>query len=425
MRKVTFIVLIALVFLFSQKANSCSMYKVTVGDKTVVGCNEDAWRTTPHIWFEKAGKNQLYGVAFTGSRFDGANGYAPQSGMNDQGLVYSRLSSYMPKDASANASGKKAITNSTMYLKDILHVCKTVEEVKAYIEQYDHSFFMEDVFIYVEKSGKYLVVEPYSLTIGEDKNYVLANFCPSTTSTEDARRFDRYRKGVDFINNRLDTTFEYFTALSDTMHVSREKIGDGTLLTSIWDANNGTVNLYFYHSYNKTVQFNLKDELAKGDHRIALEPLFPLNAQFENLKTYKTPLNSDGVKLILLGGALIFILTALTGVFVYLRNRKNNQFLWFIPICLLLFYYVFVLFTNVGIFYFSAPYVNRFNVFVSAASYIPLLLLIAIFPLVIINYKFIKNQAGQFFSKAIMTLGSLTMILFVGLFFYWHLYEVF
>lgn len=417
--------LIVLAFLVSQKGNSCSMYKVTVGDKTVVGCNEDAWRTTPHIWFEQAGTNQLYGAAFTGSRFDGANGYAPQSGMNDQGLVYSRLASYMPKNTSANTSDKKTITNPTIYLTDILHLCKNVEEVKVYIEQYDHSFFMEDVFIYVEKSGKYLVVEPYSLTIGEDKNYVLANFCPSITSKEDARRFDRYRNGADFINNRVDSTFEYFTALSDTMHVCRENIGDGTLLTSIWDANNGTVNLYFYHAYDKTVQFNLKDELTKGDHRIALEPLFPLNAQFENLKTYKTPLNSDGVKLILLGGALIFLLTALTGIFVYLRNRMNKQFLWFIPICLLLFYYVFVLFTNVGIFYFSAPYVNRFNVFVSAASYIPLLLLIAIIPLVSINYNFIKNQTRQFLSKAIMTISSLTMIVFIALFFYWHLYDVF
>jgi hypothetical protein len=58
------------------------MYKVTKYGKTVVGCNEDAWRTSPRIWFETAGSNTKYGAAFTGSRFDGSNGFAPQSGMN-------------------------------------------------------------------------------------------------------------------------------------------------------------------------------------------------------------------------------------------------------------------------------------------------------------------------------------------------------
>ena len=61
------------------------MYKVTKNGKTMVGCNEDAWRTTSHIWFE-VGQNKQYGAAFTGSRWDGENGYAPQSGMNEHGF---------------------------------------------------------------------------------------------------------------------------------------------------------------------------------------------------------------------------------------------------------------------------------------------------------------------------------------------------
>lgn len=59
-----------------QSAWACSGYKITVGDKTIVGCNEDAWRATPHIWFENTGR---FGAAFTGSRFDGPHGYAPQA----------------------------------------------------------------------------------------------------------------------------------------------------------------------------------------------------------------------------------------------------------------------------------------------------------------------------------------------------------
>lgn len=424
MKTFPFFVILSLFFMRPSVGNSCSMYKITVDGKTVVGCNEDAWRVTPHIWFERAGKNQTYGACFTGSRWDGANGYAPQSGMNDQGLVYSRLASHMPKNAAFNPSGKKTITNATKYLKDILHVCRNVEEVKAFIEQHDHSIFLEDVFIYVDKSGKYLVVEPYSLTIADDATYVLSNFCPSITSTDDARKLDRFRHGMDFIQNRIDTTFEYFTALSDTMHVSRSKIGDGTLLTSIWDPHQGMVSLYFYHAYDKAIHFNIKEELEKGDQLIALEPLFPTNEEFEKLKAYKTPWNSDGIKVILLGGAGIFLLTAIMSICVFVRNRKQNQLLWFVPMGLLLFYYVFVLFTNIGIFYFPAPYVNPWNVFVSAASYIPLLLLLTVVPLIILTIKWIRNQRGHFFTKMVLTANSIAMLSLGVLFYYWQLYSV-
>lgn len=99
--------------------------------------------------------------------------------MNEMGLAFVRSASYHL--AQENFANRKTISNPTMYLKDILHTCKSVEDVKEYISQYDHSYFIEDVFIYVDKSGKYLIVEPYSLTIGNEPSYVISNFCPSIT----------------------------------------------------------------------------------------------------------------------------------------------------------------------------------------------------------------------------------------------------
>lgn len=210
---------------------ACSGYKLTIGDHTMFGSNEDAWRTTPRIWFETASENYKYGAAFTGSRYDGQNGYAPQAGMNEVGLAFERLSAYHPK--AKNFSGKKSISNPTNYLQDILHNCMTVEEVKDYISKYDYSFFIDDIFIYVDKSGKYLIVEPYSLTIGNNPTFVFSNFCPSITSENDASKIERYHNGVEFLKTKIDTTLAFCTALSDTMHVCRKKIGDGTLLNSI------------------------------------------------------------------------------------------------------------------------------------------------------------------------------------------------
>ncbi|MCB0654785.1 MAG: hypothetical protein KDC57_01550, partial [Saprospiraceae bacterium] len=76
---------------------ACSMYKITCAGKTMVGCNEDAWRTTSTIWFEKARNKSEYGAGFTGSRKVSGNRIAPQSGMNEAGLTFSRLASYFPK----------------------------------------------------------------------------------------------------------------------------------------------------------------------------------------------------------------------------------------------------------------------------------------------------------------------------------------
>lgn len=47
----TYVILFAFlsIALFVNKIQACSMYKITVDAKTMVGCNEDAWRTTSSI----------------------------------------------------------------------------------------------------------------------------------------------------------------------------------------------------------------------------------------------------------------------------------------------------------------------------------------------------------------------------------------
>lgn len=413
-------------FAVFQDSIACSGYKITIGNRTFFGSNHDAWFTTPHIWFETATIDK-YGAVFTGARFDGQNGYAPQSGMNEMGLVFERLTSYHPKQESF--ANRKTISNPTNYLKDILHTCKTVEEVQEYIGKYDYSYFIEDVFIYVDKSGKYLVVEPYKLAIGNEPTYVISNFCPSITPEQNANKLDRYRNGVTFLKNGIDTTLEFFTALSDTMHVCRKKIGDGTLLSSIWDLNNGTVNLYFYHDYETTVQFNLSEEFKKGDHIIAIETLFPNNPEFEKLGNYKTPKDSILIGVFIVASAGFFLLTSIFFLIQYFRRRKSKKYsylqLLLFPIGLILFYYMYVLSGPVNVFYFPAPYKDPTNVFISLTSYIPFLLLLLILPFSMINYRLIKEKSWSLLAKWLFTLNNLIYIILIGLFLYWRFYDIF
>jgi hypothetical protein len=420
------IVFTLLLLLSINIANPCSMYKVTKNGKTMVGCNEDAWRTTPYIWFEIGNNKALFGAAFTGSRFDGTNGYAPQSGMNEHGLVFSRLASYHPESENSNFKNQLKITNPTQYLKDILHTCKTVEDVKKYIEKYDYSYFIEDVFIYVDKSGKYIVVEPYKIITGNDASYVLSNFCPSITSKEDASKLERYQNGVLFLNNKLETNLEFCRKLSDTMHVCREKIGDGTLLTSIWDNNNGTVNLYFYHKYNKTIQFNIKEELAKGNHIIKVDSLFPKNTEFKKLASYQIPHNNDTLRLFLVFCGLFFGMSSIYFFVNYIKNRKTNKFnsikLLLIPFGIILFYYMYVLSTNMNIFYFASPYKSSLSTLISLTSYLPYVLLVLIIPLIKFNLKLVKEKLWNTFALITLSLNSMLYLILIGFFVYWRFY---
>lgn len=425
-----FNLLLLFIFLINihDEISACSMYKVTADGKTMVGCNEDAWRTKSKIWFINAKDKSEYGVAFTGSRRVKPNQFAPQSGMNEVGLAYSRLASYFP-ERDVESTDKISIKNEVDYLTDILQKCGSVDEVKQYIERYDHSLFVEDVFIYIDSSGKYLIVEPYELIVGNDSNYVLSNFCPSITDNVKARKLERYRNGEDYLkNHEANTTLPFCTALSDTMHVCRNRNGDGTLLTTIWDTNSKLVNLYFYHDYSSTVQFNIIEELAKGDHMLDVISLFPKNSEFERLVEYATPFNTPSLRLLLVmvGGVLTllsFIFTTL--IFINRKSENSNRALVFTSILnLLLTVYFAVLVTNMYVFYFDAPYVHYNSNFISISSYIPFLLLLSIVPMVIYAIRFFKNKERRRWVRSLVVLNNLIYIASFFGFIYWGLFDV-
>lgn len=419
---------ILLLAVSDNKVSACSMYKITVDGKTIVGCNQDAWRTTTNIWFEVAANDAEYGTCFTGSRKVGPNQYAPQSGMNEVGLAFSRLVAYYPKKPNPFTDRLK-ITNEVDYLSDILHKCGSIDEVKAYIEQYDHSIFFDDVYIYIESSGKYLIVEPYELIEGNDSNYVLSNFCPSITDNQQARKQERYKNGEDYIrSNTVNTSLEYSRSLSDTMSVCRSRNGDGTLLTSIWDTQNGLVNLYFYHDYETTIQYNISEELAKGNHLIKIPELFPKNLEFQRLKDYKTPFNFPLLRVALAATGCFIVMLSIMFFISFIRKRLMHHFnlikLFFAGINILLFSYLFILATNINIFYFDAPYEDYGSKMISLSSYIPFLLILLIAPLSYYNIRFLKSNRKSILLKSSLICNNLIYLLLVVGFGYWGLFDV-
>lgn len=412
-------------WLLAENTNACSLYKLTINGKTIVGCNEDAWRTTPVIWFEKSSEDSNYSAAFTGSRLVGPKTFTPQSGMNELGLTFSRLASYHPKQES-NQISIKPITNEAIYLKSILHNCATVQQVKTYIEAYDYSTFIDDVFIYIDSTGNYLIVEPYSLTIGNDTNYVLANFCPSITTKESARKQERYKNGEDFIQLHAPVNHaDYFKALSDTMSVCRKRNGDGTLLTSIWNTNAKSVQLYFYHDYSTSIEFNLLEQFNQNDTTLAIASLFPVNQEFQRLESYITPFNTPSIRfgLVIVSGILV-VLTLVLLVYMQLKKFAKAIVGLLALLNVLLVIYFAVLATNQYIFYFDAPYNHYSSSFISATSYIPFVILGLLAFALYVTIQLRKSIKYSLVPISALAINLLIIAASVAAFGYWGLYSV-
>ncbi len=428
-KKFHIILLVTLALIISQnKIKACSMYKITVEGKTMVGCNHDTWLTTPKIWFENSKQQNEYGIVFTGSREVSPNRTTPQSGMNTVGLVFSRLASYYPVQNNP-FSNRLNITNEADYLLEILHKCATVKEVKKHIEQYDHSFFLNDVFIYIDSLGDYLIVEPYNLIEGNNPNYVLANFCPSITDNKLARKLERYRNGEDFLKtNKAIASIDFCTTLSDTMSVCRSRNGDGTLITSIFDTKEKIVSLYFYHNFDTLVEYNLIDELSKGDHILNIPEIFPKNSEFERLVNFKTPSNTVALRilLVILAG-LLAIFSSILVISQFWRKKystvsiKSSIIILFLNLVLIA--YIAVLITNNSIFYFDVPYKHHNSSLISASSYTPFLLLLLFIPIIIYTRNRLKSDKTKLWIKTTLVLNYIVYFILVLGFGYWGLYN--
>lgn len=422
-----FLLAVFLTMLLQVECFACSMCKVTINGRTYLGNNEDSWRIGSRVWFE----NKTFGNF--GAVYVGYGDNFPQGGMNEAGLAFDGLTVY-PKAVTLDPK-KTTETNPNKFIREIMQNCITVEDVRNYASKFNRPFNGSSVIFFADKFGKYLIMEPDTMMIGNDNKYIIANFCPSNTSEKEKLNFDRYKRGNNFLlNHTNDTSSNYCLALVDTMHECRDKIGDGTMYSFIADLEEGNFSLYFYHDFKHNKEFNLKTELAKGNHSFEMLDIFPPNTDYKKLVNFKTPQNNGIMRLFLICCEVLFSFSALFFIVGFLRNRKSvsqvNSVSPKIKILLfavngILLYYANVLLNNQPIFYFPSPYHDwRFSM-LNIAAYIPFLILILIVPLIAQNVKAVKTTGWTTFSKYLFTLDSLAYLVLIFLFAYWKLYSVF
>nr|WP_315030093.1 hypothetical protein [uncultured Chryseobacterium sp.] len=258
---------LTIVFLvISHTAYCCSMFKMTHKGKTIVGNNEDWVSPNAEIWFEPKIQDQ-YGVAYVGfiNRF-------PQGAMNEAGLVFDGFAT--PEIPVAKQQGKieKPVREIVQH---VMSNFSNVRQVKDYLSIIDMSFLTSSVMMFVDKTGEYLLVEGGALTLGKQNYYIQSNFNPTkNTVEEDKKKLDYYMNGITFLKtHQPNGTAGFCSSVMDQMHVK------DTQYTNVYDLNKGTIQLFFHHDFNNSIEINLKEELKKGVHSYVMAELFPATAE--------------------------------------------------------------------------------------------------------------------------------------------------
>lgn len=273
------ILLMFLLLTASVNTNACSMFKITENGKTVVGNNEDYYNPVTKVWF-RAGKEGQFGVV----NFGFGNDFA-QGAMNEAGLMFDGFA--MEYLAVNDTAGKLLISN-TEYIPYIMHNFSNVREVKEYMSTINLGHLRNSMYLFVDKTGEYLVVEGDSLIIGNDPMFTLSNFYPSQTADIDAVRIPFFQNGREFLRkNESSSDVSFCSEMMSNLHQ------DITQYTSIYDLSSGTIKLHHFHDYTNEVVFNISEELAKGDHEYYIPELFPKDSEgYQYFLEYTTDANA-------------------------------------------------------------------------------------------------------------------------------------
>jgi tetratricopeptide (TPR) repeat protein len=285
--------MVAIVLLFNIFLASdmfcCSLIKITARGKTIVGNNEDFSNPDTRIWFEQ-GNGKQFGAVYVGY-----NELSPEGGINEAGLMFDAFG--VDSKPLHDTTGKLPIFEFNLK-KRIMKECSTVKQVKTLIDKYNLYFWSHSVWVFIDKSGNYLVVDSDLSAIGNNQYFVQTNFRQSEIKNEKGITDSRYLKAVAILKSHCKANAQYCAALMDSVHQ------ETTLYTTVYDLNSGTIDLYNYHNYTKVIRFNIKDELKKGNRILCIPDLFPevinpaykgmlnLKATFDSLAFHFTPNDS-------------------------------------------------------------------------------------------------------------------------------------
>ncbi|MFT5920229.1 MAG: hypothetical protein ACI9FU_002047 [Granulosicoccus sp.] len=403
----------------TQTVRGCSMCKITVDGKTIVGNNEDSWATNPILWFETS--DDYFDVAYLGQQSNDDL----QGAINETGLVFDAFL--------VNPSEKQTGSihpNKSAFLRRIMQNCKSVRDVKRLIEEEEKWLYYMGMLWFIDPSGESLIVEPDTMILENESYTALSNFKPSEYQDQSKIPLSRYHKAMKLMSTGAKPTPEFCTAVMDTMHACRGSLGEGTLYTSVYDLEEKQVHFYFYHDFSTPVVIDLLAEFKKGDHLILLPELFPPNKEYQKLLNYKTPFNSRATYSMMISCFIIALLLSfylfihLTAALIKNRTKALNIESLFVGVLIatnaLICILIPLLLLRQPVFYFGISGSLRSFPF-TQIEYAPLLIAFVSIPLMAWVFSSLRKRRGFSLYSASITINALILMITTGFNFYWGL----
>jgi len=260
------ILLFVFVLAYSLSGYTCSMYKLTIENKTIVGNNEDWFSPNHQFWYEPGSKDE-YGVMYMGQ----LNNFA-QGAINEAGLVFDGFGN--PFLDIKNVENKKNIPIPEV-VNHIMTRLQHVEEVKAYLSDVNLSALVTSMLVFVDRSGKYLIVEGDELIIGEDSEKVFSNFYYSQINNIEEVALENVKNGLEYLKDaEADTNLNYCGSVMNSLSSIRNQ----TQYATIYDLDRLVIRVYLYNDFEEFVEIDLMQELKKGKHSNMIVDLFPENS---------------------------------------------------------------------------------------------------------------------------------------------------
>lgn len=267
-------------------ALACTAFTVSQDGRSFIGCNEDAWSINANVRMEQ-GRIGDYGAIY----FAHYNGHPlramiDQIGMNEMGLMYDGLG-IQPKEVQPTP-GLKALHFSDL-MPLVLRSCATVQEAAAMLRNYDHSILPSAMIFMADQHGGYLIVENDTIIEGHDPWFAVGNWRMGQCADPSAIPIPRLQRGRALLTAGSGASYEEARDVLKTMTACRDRMGEGTLFSVLFEPTTAKAHLYFYHDFSEVVTFDLKEELAKGDRTVDMATLFGPRPEYDRLLGYLTP----------------------------------------------------------------------------------------------------------------------------------------
>lgn len=276
MKKSLLLLSITLLYFAGNELHSCTVFKGTGKNITLVGSNEDYKRSNSQIFFIPA-KDGKYGhVLF------GYNG-SVQSGINEKGLFWDGLRAY-PCDKVENAGNKPDIGGNVLY--KILEECATIDEVITLFETYYWDGFRVAQLMVVDKTGESAIItyKENALRVTKTKNLFQACTNFRISGEQDTKNYHwynigskRFKKATQLSENLDLNVDNYISILRAT---KQNSIFARTIYSSVFNLNTGDIHISINGDFSKIVQINLFEELKNGKHSYFLYDL--INSSYDD-----------------------------------------------------------------------------------------------------------------------------------------------